>query len=524
MNEDSFLLLNPAGFNIKSGFKLDSCFPNFGLQTRVLDNPKLDLPDLFMLSKKWVFLLSLILLSTVPAGCGSLFSPDQTLPPADLPEQFTIQSATSADSHRWWEGFSDPELDSLVDKALSDNFSLKQAWARLRQAQAIAVQAGASLSPSLSAGADARVGRQRFESGTLTTRGINDYGLGLLSNYEIDLWGRVRSDSEAARLTAIASREDLNTAAITLTAAVTEHWIEIISFRMQNSLLHKQLQNNQILLELVELRFQNALASALDVYQQRQVVARIESEIPVIEESERRLANELSILVGSSAGLVKIARENLPEPAPLPSTGLPADLLMNRPDIKAAGLRLQSAKWQVASARADRLPALKITGRARLGDGEPDVLLETWLLDLAVNLTAPILDGGRRAAEVDRTRAVADENFAAYRDTVLTAVKEVENALIGEVKQREHLQGLEREIELSRLALEEASHRYRKGLNDYLPVLTQLLSVQGLERELVRSRADLLKTRIRLYRSLGGRWPETLSPPQTPADTVSSGE
>jgi outer membrane protein TolC len=123
----------------------------------------------------------------------------------------------------------------------------------------------------------------------------------------------------------------------------------------------------------------------------------------------------------------------------------------------------------------------------------------------------PIIDGQRRAAEVDRTRAVADENLAIYRDTVLTAIKEVEDALISESKQQEHIEGLQQVIATARRALAEAGLRYRKGLNDYLPVLTQLLTVQGLERDLIRRQASLLFARVSLYRALGGTWTENLA-------------
>jgi outer membrane protein TolC len=141
-----------------------------------------------------------------------------------------------------------------------------------------------------------------------------------------------------------------------------------------------------------------------------------------------------------------------------------------------------------------------------------DVLFDNWLLSLAGNLTAPVFDGKRRAAEVDRSLAVVDENLAAYHKTVLTAIKEVEDALVNETKQREHINGLEKVTATARKALTEAGNRYRKGLTDYLPVLTQLLTVQGLERELIQKQANLLEVRISLYRALGGTWTESLTP------------
>ena len=158
----------------------------------------------------------------------------------------------------------------------------------------------------------------------------------------------------------------------------------------------------------------------------------------------------------------------------------------------------------MAAARANRLPEINLTAQAVYGKGALDVLFDTWLLSLAGNLVAPIFDGKRRAAEVDRTLAISDENLLAYREAVLTAIKEVEDAMVSESKQREHIDSLKLVVATARKALEEAGIRYRNGLTDYLPVLTQLLTVQRLERDLIQKRANLLIARVSLYRALGG--------------------
>jgi outer membrane protein TolC len=221
--------------------------------------------------------------------------------------------------------------------------------------------------------------------------------------------------------------------------------------------------------------------------------------------------NELSVLLGKAPrSPLVISRPDLPKPAPMPSTGIPADLLENRPDIKAAQLRLQSAGWNVSAARADRLPSLTLSARAIFENEHLDLLLDNWLLSLAANLTAPVFDGNRRAAEVDRTMAMKDENLAAYRQTILKAIREVEDALVTEARQQEHILKLKQVIQTARKALDQATLRYRNGLTDYLPVLTQLLSVQDLERDLITQHATLLTNRITLYRSLGGTWTEDL--------------
>jgi NodT family efflux transporter outer membrane factor (OMF) lipoprotein len=471
-------------------------------------------------------LLLLVLVIGMVAACNPFKPQKRTSPAGELPETFSLYAPGPERLDRWWDSFEDPELNTLIEEALSGSFTLKEAWARLNQAKAQTVQAGAALYPDLNLNAEAFRARQSSDGAsslrnTTLSRGntdsssstAEDYFIGLVSSYELDLWGRIRSEREAVRLTEAASREDLNTAAMSLAAEVTRRWANIISQRMQKRLLEKQLETNSIYLELVELRFRKAMVSALDVYQQKQVVERIKAEIPLVEAQEQLLLHELALLLGKPprTGL-KISRDSLPVPDQVPSTGLPADLLAARPDVRAAGSRLRAADWQVSAARANRLPAVRLTGRATYSSGDLDILFDNWLLSLAGNLTAPIFDGKRRAAEVERTKAVVDERLWAYKRTVLTAIKDVEDALIIEEKQRQHIAAVKLQIDAARKALNEAGERYLKGLNDYLPVLTQIVSVQDLERDLIRRQAELLIARVSLFRSLGGTWMNELQP------------
>jgi multidrug efflux system outer membrane protein len=458
-------------------------------------------------------LICLAIVLVLFASCSPFKPQARQSPAGELPRTFSLYTAESEPLSRWWEVFNDPDLNALITQALTDNLTIKEAWSRLNQARALAVQAGAALYPDLTGTGRASFTRERTGDGSRKTISNQDHSLGIISSYELDLWGRIRSGRESALLEVTAAREDLNTVAMTLAAEVANRWINIISQRMQKRLLERQLQANLTYLELVELRFRKAMVSALDVYQQKQIVDDVRAEIPLVEAQEQLLRHELALLLGKLPQTVlNISREDLPEPVGIPATGLPADLLSSRPDLRAAGMRLWAAEWQVAAARADRLPAISLTGQARYGDGDLDVLFDNWLLSLAGNLTAPIFDGRRRAAEVDRSLAVVDENLAAYRQTVLTAIKEVEDALVSEAKQREHIKGLEKVLDTARKALKQAGNRYRNGLTDYLPVLTQLLTVQGLERDLIQQQTNLVGARISLYRALGGTWTDSLTP------------
>jgi outer membrane protein, multidrug efflux system len=450
----------------------------------------------------------IIALMPVADGCAP-FAPNAREPGDPLlPSAFSAPPQQWEPERRWWEAFNDPQLSDLIQEALGHNLSLEQSWARLRQARALAVGSGAALYPELDLDAGASSERRYTD----TTETVESYSLGMAGSYEIDLWGRIRSERQAARLSAAASREDLNTAAITLSANIATRWIGIISQRMQQQLLVQQLDANQILLELVELRFRKSLASAVDVFQQRQVVEQTRAQLPLVEQSERRLLNELALLLGRTPfSPPQIQARTFEIPADPPAAGIPAQLLANRPDVRAAARRLEAADWNVAAARADRLPRIGLSVEAAYQADELSLLFDNWLTRLAANMTAPLFDGRRRTSEVQRLQAVAEENLAAYRQTVLTAVREVEDALVDEAKLREHLKGLEAQLAAASNALDEARRRYRNGLSDYLPVLTQLLIVQGLERTQIQRRADLLTARVALYRSLGGTWTDALT-------------
>ncbi len=181
-------------------------------------------------------------------------------------------------------------------------------------------------------------------------------------------------------------------------------------------------------------------------------------------------------------------------------------MLTRRPDIQAALHRLEAAGWSLAAAKADRLPAVRLSGSAAYQSDDFADLFDNWLANLAAGFTAPVFDGGRRSAEVMRSEAVRDERLSAYKETVLQAITEVENALIREDRQAAYLATLQQQLDYARQALKEAQNRYRNGSIDYLNVLASLTSVQRLEQDVIRGRQALYSERISLYRALGGTW------------------
>ncbi len=451
-------------------------------------------------------------LALLLSSCAIFSPPEHSDLNAALPKRFSLYTDETPDTtNRWWESFESEELNALIEEALTNSPTIQQAWARLAQADAIATQAGASRLPSANYTANASTSRQQTSTGLYSgSDSFNSFNLGANATYELDLWGRVKSKAEAAALDREASREQVDTAMITLSSQVALRWSAILSQRLKLEVLDRQLEANKSSLELTELRFRKSLSSALDVYQQRQVVSATASAIPLAQLNEELLNNELAALLGrTDLHSLDITESELPAVGDLPAIGIPADILANRPDVRQAGLSLQSADWSVSAARADRLPAIRLTASATYGGSRIDIgnVFDDWIANLAASVTGPIFEGGRRKAEVERTRAIVDERLAVYRATVINAVKEVENALASEQKQHNYIELLDQQLESAQLSYNEAINRYRNGLIDYTTVLIQLNTLQAIERNRVAAQYDLLQYRINLYRALGGSWP-----------------
>jgi outer membrane protein TolC len=217
------------------------------------------------------------------------------------------------------------------------------------------------------------------------------------------------------------------------------------------------------------------------------------------------LEHRLAVLLGRSPQAeIEVGPDSLPAVPPLPETGVPADLLQRRPDVKSALNRLRAADQDLAAAISDQYPRISLTASgSTIADSATD-LFETWAYSFAGNLLAPIFRGGALRAEVDRSEAVRTQRLYEYGQTMLTAFQEVEDALVREQKQREQIQQLESQVDLARQSYEQLRLQYLNGTTDYLDVLTALDEVQQLRRDLLSARLLLVEDRIALYRALAG--------------------
>ncbi len=451
--------------------------------------------------------LLLALLVALLSGCST--TSHDLKAPLEIPARFS-EVGTSPLPDRWWLTFEDTVLNTLIDKALSNNFSLKTAWDRLNQAKAEARSAGADLFPSLDANAGTSVTRIR-EGGR--TSNSSEYSLGLAASYELDLWGRIRSSRDAAVFDMQASEQDLQAAALTLSAQVAGTWYQLVEQYGQLNVLEAQIVTNEKVLELVTLQFRTGQVGIADMLQQRQLVESNRGEKSQALAQAKVLEHQLAILLGvppqQNVAQQVASLINLP---PMPQSGLPTELIKHRPDVRSAFYSVQSADSDLAAAIADRFPRLSLTAGVDTSGGHTRDLFDNWLATLAANLVAPVLDGGLRKAEVDRTRAVASEALHTYGQTILDALSEVEDALVQEQRQRDFIASIDRQLTLAGQVIERLRDRYIQGTVDYQRVLDALLSHQELQRSLLTAKRDIVQYRIDLCRALGTGW--TLDRPE----------
>ncbi|HMP89265.1 MAG TPA: efflux transporter outer membrane subunit [Kiritimatiellia bacterium] len=413
----------------------------------------------------------------------------------------------------WWEAFGDEALNDFMRQALADNFSLRSAWDRLAQAEAIAVRQGADLFPEVNGLASATRTRRENDDGRTIYR--NEFSAGLVASYELDVWGRVRSAREASALDAAASAEQVQSAAITLAAEIATVWMQRIEQSAQVELLQRQLETNDRILAVLNQRFRSGQSGAVDVLQQEQLVEARRGDLASAKARLTVLENQLAVLGGRPAGTELPAVSALPGLPPVPVVGVPADVIARRPDMRRAYHRIAASDQRVAAAVADRFPRVSITARTSSTEENIDDLFSNWISSLAANLIGPIIDGGSRRAEVSRTRAALSEAINDYRQTLLVSLAEVENSLAREARQRELLDSLRRQLELATQVSGRLRDRYLGGNEDFIRVLTADLSQQALERNVISADRELLEIRIGLYRAISGQLPVERPEPAT---------
>lgn len=462
--------------------------------------------------------ISLLVLSTMVAGCA--VGPAYQRPPAELPAAWAGATGQGvAPGERWWTLYGDGALDTLVSEALAHNRDLALAAARVDEARALSRIADAELWPSLDATAQRDRTRLSQRSSTPIPAGSvesNSYRAQLNVAYELDLWGRLRGASNAARSELLATQAAQETVRITLVSDLVSAYFTLLALDEQLAATRRSLGLRQDNLGLQRVRQQ---AGLLDDFQLRQVEAEVlaaQAQLPALERSRTAQELALAVLLGRSpraiteSALQRGADRNEPLPPVVPE-GLPSDLLLRRPDIVQAEQRLIAANARIGAARAALFPRISLTGFL----GSESVVLgdlfsgpaRTWQLALA--LAQPIFQGGRLSGEVEAVKAREQQALAQYQKTLQESFREVRQALSAQTRSREAFDAESARVVALRDALRLARIRYDNGLVSQLEVIDSERNLLAAEL----NRLDALRAQrvavADLVRALGGGWNPT---------------
>ncbi|CAM4390634.1 efflux transporter outer membrane subunit [Bordetella muralis] len=486
-----------------------------------------------------------VLLALMLAGCA--VGPDYHQPDSQAPAQFndTKQSSEAASSvtmqsepdPRWWRGFKDPVLDSLIERAIAGNLTLRMAVLRIAQGRAQTQMEGAAGLPSISA--NASYNRQLLGlKGLLQSNGAYDkardydgasdvldqitqptglFQVGFDASWELDLFGRVRRAEEAAQAQTDAVIESRNDALVSLQAEVAQAYAQLRGAQAMRQVLQNELNVARDTLDLTQSRQRSGLASQMDVANQQTQLAQLESRLPSTERQERQASNALAVLLGLTPGALDA---ELSAPAAIPAVpqmvpvGVPSTLARRRPDVRQAEAQLHAATAQTGVSIAQLFPDVSLSGQfgSRATDGDYIGRWASRFWSIGPSVSLPIFQGGRLIENVKLAKAQQAEMALNYRQTVLTALQDVENALVAYRSDQVKRDSLQRAVDAGQEAFELARDAYRGGLGSFLDVLSAESRLDESRQAWVEANLQVTTDLVALYKALGGGWQDDVQP------------
>jgi multidrug efflux system outer membrane protein len=433
--------------------------------------------------------------------------PEVATPPAWRFEVGPQEAASIADLP-WWQVFRDPELEALIREALANNQDLRLAAARVEESRALVGVARADFYPQVALEAGGSYGQQLAKN---YTPGVGPAGRwradGGLS-WELDVWGRVRNASDAAKASLLATEEGRRGVVLSLVSEVAQAYADLLELDQELEISRRNTETRQGTLDLFTKRSDGGIGNDLEVNQARADLAVTAAAIPSTERLIALKESQLAVLLGRPPGpIARTQRASFAVPPTLPM-GVPAALLERRPDVRAAEDGVMASTSLVGVAVANRLPKLSLEGVIGLAGPQLTSMFtpEGLLWSVGGNLLAPIFQGGRLSSEEEAARARLEQSVATYRQSVLTAWREVADAAVSVRKLREVVVQEEVRARASRAAERLARMRYDGGVSSYLEVLDAQRSTFQSELDLVRVRRDEVVSIVQLYRALGGGW------------------
>ncbi len=461
-------------------------------------------------------------LPLVVAGCASV-GPDYEKPTTEAPTEFKAaqlgnwkegQPLDHLPKGEWWKVFGDETLDALEAKALAANQELKAAFAAMNQARATARTARSEFLPTLDANPGFR--RERFSPNQEPSFGsitANTFQMPLDLSYEVDLWGRVRRSFESARAEAAASAAALHNILLTLQADVAQNYFSLRAMDEEIVVVQRTLALRREQVDIVRSRFDSGLGSQLDVARAETELATAEGDVAALLRRRAELENALAILVGESPSTFKLASQAHVDAQwkikpPIVPAGLPSELLERRPDIAEAERQLAADNARIGVAKAAFFPVVRLTASGGYLSAEAEDLFnwESRVWSFGPSVSLPIFAGGRNAANLQRARDRYDESVARYRQRVLVAFGEVENALAGIRLLEEQAAAQQRAVESASRAHELARESFTVGITDYLDVIDADRAALQTHRANLQLAGQRLNAVVQLIKALGGGW------------------
>lgn len=467
----------------------------------------------------------LFLIVPVLLAVGCTVGPDYQRPDVPVPKQWSEATGGKAAAplpEQWWKAFNDPVLNRLISDAIAANLDLRQALVRVKDARAQRWSTLAAGLPSVTG--KSNVSRRFNNSSTASTGGspstssgfgvgnqvITIFQLGFDAQWELDFFGGERRAMEAANATVDSEIENSRAVLVTLLGEVASNYIALRANQQLIAITQGDLKAQQETAGLTQIRQEAGFASMLEVAQAQSQAATTEARIPVYETMVKQSIHVLGVLLGREPGALALRLDNtgpIPAMPALAIPGLPSELLLRRPDIRHAERQLAAANANVGVATAELYPRVNLAaflGLQNMRITEFTPIGKSW--STASSLTVPLFNWGKINANIKSKNAQFELAFLSYQSTVLTAFREVEDALAAHGKERQRHKSLAQAVAASQLAVQMADERYHRGLTAFIDVLQTQQALYQTQRDWVDSEAKLATGLVALYKALGGGW------------------
>lgn len=457
-------------------------------------------------STKQLIAVSALFALTLFAGCT--VGPDFKEPVVNTPETYRLRAVTDETivDLKWWTLFNDPTLYRLVTSALENNRDLKIALSRIEQARATLGFTRADQYPKFDVEAGARTGN--YNSGNRSADTGTTYYLAAPMSWEIDFWGKFKRATNAARAELMASEYGLKTVQLTLISDVVATYYQLLDFHQRLAISESTLSSRIDSLNIIQQRFDKGIISELDVNQAQIQKETAAASIPLYQRSVAKTENALSVLLGRLPGAIRkgegLDAQTIPPDIPM---GLPSGILERRPDIIQAKHLLEAQTEQVGIAESYRLPAISLTGALGVASTElAGITTEGGVWSLGGGLFGPLFHFKKNIRRVEIEEQKTRQALYQYENIVLTAFREVEDALNEIETYKNEISAVRRQLVAAKNANELSKARYDKGVSSYLEVLDTERTLFSVELKIAELKQKYLSAYVSLYKALGGGW------------------